>query len=198
MKHFEKEMKVDIVNDTEFSASNKIFLAMMVKLKAEGKSKVVHKEPLSKNDIHKFNDSFDLNTPDGLQNNVFVDFMIFFCNRGRENLREIQKSDLIFEENNQYIEMRDMATKNHKGDRLRDDNGSQGGRIYKTGNKLCPFTSLEKYLSVLHPECEFFFQRPKTKVESGPGAYWFDKCPCGKNTLGNKMKKLSTDAKLSR
>ena len=39
---------------------------------------------------------------------VFVDFMIYFCNSGRENLRDIEKSDVADEE-------------------------SQGGRIYKTG-----------------------------------------------------------------
>ena len=72
-----------------------------------------------------------MSTPYGLQSKVFVDFMIYFCNRGRENLRDIKKSDFIFYENDNFIVMRDMATKNHQGDVA--DEESQGGRIYETG-----------------------------------------------------------------
>jgi hypothetical protein len=48
---------------------------MLVKLKQEGKSKVQHKLPLSKEDLQKLYDQFDMDTPSGLQNKVFVDFM---------------------------------------------------------------------------------------------------------------------------
>lgn len=190
-KHFEKVVGIDIVNAPEFVRSNKIFQAVLVKLKQEGKCHVQHKDPLSREDLRKLYDVFDLSTPRGLQNKVFVDFMVFFCNRGRENLREIRKNDFVI--NERYIEMRDMATKNHKGGV--QDGDSQGGRMYLTGNELCPYTSFTKYLSVLNEECELFFQRPKSAAGSGP---WYDNVPVGKNILYEKMKKLSVEAGLSR
>ena len=193
-KHFEKSNGVDIVNLQDFAGANRIFTAVLVKLKKEGKAKEIHKDALTRNDLQKLYNSLDTGTPQGLQDKVFVDFIIFFCNRGRENLREIKKSDFIFDENGQFIEMRDMITKNHKGDM--QDGTSQGGRIYKTGTDLCPYTSFMKYLSLLNPENEVLFQRPKSDPKHGEP--WYDNCPLGKNTLGNKMKKLSEKAHLSK
>lgn len=185
-KHFEKTLKVDIVNLPEFKGANNVFNAMLVKLKHEGKAVVNHKNPLSAEDLKKLYEHFDLNTPYGLQSKVFVDFMIYFCNRGRKNLRDIKKSDFIFNENDNFIVMRDMATKNHKGDVA--DEESQGGRIYKTGKTSCPFLSFQKYLSVLHPDSSVFFQRPKMRINS-ESTVWYDNSPLGRNTLGDKMKK---------
>lgn len=42
-----------------------------------------------------------------------VDFMIYFCNRGRENLRDIRKDDFVFNGDN-CTSMKDRATKNHR------------------------------------------------------------------------------------
>lgn len=128
-------------------------------------------------------------------NKVFVDFNIYFCNRGRENLRDIKKSDFIFDENDNFIVMRDVVTKNHKGDVA--DEESQGGRIYKTGKTSCPFLLFQKYLSVLHPDSSVFFQRPKLRINS-ESTVWYDNSPLGCNTLGTKWKKLSVEAKWSK
>jgi len=185
-KHFEKTLKVDIVNLPEFKGANNVFNAMLVKLKHEGKAVVNHKNPLSAEDLKKLYEHFDLNTPYGLQSKVFVDFMIYFCNRGRKNLRDIKKSDFIFNENDNFIVMRDMATKNHKGDVA--DEETRGGRIYKTGKTSCPFLSFQKYLSVLHPDSSVCFQRPKMRINS-ESTVWYDNSPLGRNTLGDKMKK---------
>jgi hypothetical protein len=69
--------------------------------------------------------SFNLDVPNDLQNKVFVDFMLFYCNRGRENLRELKKTDFTFHGSgdNKYIALRDHSTKNHRGD-SKDDNES--------------------------------------------------------------------------
>lgn len=139
---------------------------------------------------------FDLNTPKGLQDKVFIDFMLYFCNRGRENLRELKKSDFMIDQNNEYIDMKDHATKNHRGD-IHDD-VSQGGRIYKIGTRLCPFGSFVIYLSKLNPSCEYFFQRPKYARDMKNPEVWYDNMTLGKNTLGSKMKALSKEAGLSR
>ena len=189
-KHFEKERKIDIVNGDEFKSSNKIFSAMLVKLKKEGKGSVTHKNPLTKEDLVKLYSSFDVGTPKGLQDKVFVDFMLYFCNRGRENLRELKKSDFILHENQQFIELKDRLTKNHQGGL--HDGASQGGRIYKTtlGEGVCPFTSFMKYLAKLNPQCESFFQRPKAARSLDNPDIWYDNMVIGIHTLGNKMKIL--------
>lgn len=135
----------------------------MVKLKQNGKGTSTHKPPLEVDDICTLYKSFDLNVPADLQNKVFVDFMLYFCNRGRENLRDLTKSDFNFHGTgeNKYISLRDHSTKNHRGD-IHDDMESQDGRLYVVPlNPMCPVKSLVKYLSVLHPDCEHFWQRPK-------------------------------------
>ena len=197
-KHFEKERKIDIVNGSEFKSSNNIFSAMLVKLKKEGKGLVTHKNPLTKEDLVKLYSSFDVETPKGLQDKVFVDFMLYFCNRGRENLRELKKSDFILHENQQFIELKDRLTKNHQGGM--HDGASQGGRIYKTtlGVGICPYSSFLKYLDKLNPQCESFFQKPKAAYSLDNPGIWYNNMVIGKHTLGNKMKILSKEKCLSR
>lgn len=195
-KHFEKTKQFDIVNAAEFKPANKVFGAMLVQIKKEGKGDVQHKSPLSKEDLRKLYSFFDLDSPKGLQDKVFVDFMLYFCNRGRENLRELKVSDFIIDENHNFIEMRDKMTKNHKGDVY--DEKSQGGRIYKSDHILCPFASFMKYLSVLNPMCDAVFQRPKSKENLKDSNIWYDNSPLGKHTLGEKMKRLSEESGLSR
>lgn len=162
-KHFLKIKNTDVVNNDAFKPANLVFQAMLVKLKQEGKGASVHKPPIEVDDIAIIYKSFNLDVPNDLQNKVFVDFMLFYCNRGRENLRELKKTDFSFHGSgdNKYIALRDHSTKNHRGD-SKDDNESQGGRLYvMPSNPLCPVKSFVKYLSVLHPDCDYFWQRPK-------------------------------------
>ena len=53
-----------------------------------------------------------------------------------------------------------------------------------------------QYVSHLNPKNEFFFQRPK-RVKDVSDDVWYDNMVVGQRTLGEKMKKLSTDAELS-
>jgi hypothetical protein len=87
---------------------------MLVKLKQLGLAVTVHKPPIAKEDLGKLYNSFDLNSPVGLQNKVFIDFMLYFCNRDRENLRTLKKEDFQFFERNdeRYVQLRDHFTFN--------------------------------------------------------------------------------------
>ena len=58
-------------------------------LKQEGKVVVTHKPAISAEDMDKIHGSLDLDDHVGLQDKVFIDVMLYFCNRGRENLREM-------------------------------------------------------------------------------------------------------------
>ena len=111
----------------------------------------------------------------------------------------MKKTDFSFHGSgdNKYIALRDHSTKNHRGD-SKDDNESQGERLYvMPSNPLCPVISFVKYLSMLHPDCDYFWQRPKP-IEKNPVDIWFDKASLGKNTLGDKMKNLSKQLNLSK
>ena len=81
---------------------------------------------LKKEDMQLIRDSFDLSSPQGLQDKVFIDVMIDFCNRGRENLRAMTADH--FEEHVRsdgltFITLKDMLTKNNREDA---DEASQG------------------------------------------------------------------------
>jgi hypothetical protein len=91
-KHFLKIKNIDVVNNDAFKPANLVFQAMLVRLKREGKGASVHKPPIEVDDIAIIYKSFNLDVPTDLQNKVFVDCMLFYCNRGRENLREVKKN----------------------------------------------------------------------------------------------------------
>ena len=57
------------------------------------------------------------------------------------------------------------------------------------GSRTCPF---KHCMDNLHPDVEYFFQRPSRNLRI------FDKMPLGKNTLGELMKTISKEAKLSK
>ena len=57
----------DIVRDTEFKESNKIFLAVCKDLKRQGFGGVEHHPPIDESDLNKMYQMFDLQNPKYLQ-----------------------------------------------------------------------------------------------------------------------------------
>ena len=118
-RHFAKLKGIDIVSDPEFAASTEMFRSVIVKLKQEGKGAVKHKEVITPEDMEKLYKYFDahLNSPKVLQSKVFVDVMLYFCNRGRENLRLFSSKDYNFgkdSKGHEYVyTVKDRKTKNH-------------------------------------------------------------------------------------
>ena len=190
-----KEIRKDIniIDSEEFRTSNEIFRAQCVYLKKEGCAKVNHKQPISTADIKKLYQSnvFSPENPKSLQRKVFFDVMLYLCRRGRENLK---KDDFIIRvgDNGEYIEkITDEMTKN----RRENNEAEEGGVILATGTQSCPVESFKKYVSLLNPRVDEFFQRPKISTpENGP---WYDAQVLGINTLGSMMKNISIDADLS-
>ena len=201
-RHFAKLKGIDIVSDPEFAASTEMFRSVIVKLKQEGKGAVKHKEVITRKDMEKLYKYFDahLNSPKVLQSKVFVDVMLYFCNRGRENLRLFSSKDFNFgkdSKGHEYVyTVKDRKTKNHQD----DDDHSAGGVMYALpGNPRCPVASFRKYVSKLNPLCDAFWQRPRpdSKV-SDTSLVWYENVPVGKNYIGSKMKSMSSEAGLSR
>ena len=197
-RHFKATRGFDIINDSEFTVANKVFGAKCVDLKRQGLAKVEHKPPICE-DLKKLYESgvFCLNDPEKLQNKVFFEVMLYFCRRGRQNLRQLKKTDFSFNTDGtgaRYVcKTTDELTKN----RREDDEGFDGGVMYEKPGPNCPVASFELYLSHLNPLNGFLFQRPKRNVSISENV-WYDNMVIGERTLGEKMKNISREGNLSK
>ena len=147
---------MDIIKGNEFPVSKKAFKALLHTLKQNGKALVKKHPPVTKPDMDRIQSSLDVQTASGLQNKVFIDTMIYFANRGMENLRIMKPEHFILhtdaENGRKYFSFQDLGTKNHAS----DDVESQGGRMYSIpGNMRCPVSTLKRYLERLNPKCEW-------------------------------------------
>nr|XP_054775587.1 uncharacterized protein LOC129284148 [Lytechinus pictus] len=195
-RHFLSSKNVDIIKHDDFANSARVFKCFSATLKQKGKGFVKHKPAISPEDMEKIQRSLDLDDPQGLQDKVFIDVMLHFCNRGRENLREMTVDSFeICEEEGKcsYISFKDTLTKNNREDKLEK---SQGGIIAPTNGSRCPVASFLRYKSKLNPQCKWFWQRAKPKHDLDPASFgpWYCNAPLGKNTIGDKMKTISSRA----
>ncbi|CAG2185548.1 unnamed protein product [Mytilus edulis] len=128
--------------------------------------------------------------------NVFVDIMIHFGRRGRENLATLTRQDFAVQpdpEGTLYIyKTHDELTKNHQT----DSEKSSDGRMYEIkGSDRCPVRSFVKYIRRLNPKCNKLFQQPKLTAKDG---IHYDNIPLGHNKLGIYMNEISKAANLSK
>ena len=134
-KKFEKSHKFDIVNDDRFKDSNDIFHACLKKMKKDGAGESKHKEVISEEDIKRLYSTLTLSTktPKSLQYKVFFELMMFMCNRGRENLRNMTKEDFVVDTDaggrRYVVYVKKRLSKNHQGGV--DDLDDGGGRMYE-------------------------------------------------------------------
>jgi hypothetical protein len=105
-------------------------------------------------DIRKLYKQTMYMSPDSLQgllNKVLFETILYFCRRGRENIRELESS--VFEikydaDGRKYIvKEKSEQTKNHQGTTNEDE--SDGGRMYATGSRNLLFVYF-----VLHQKSE--------------------------------------------
>ena len=93
--------------------------------------------------------SLDLNSPQGLQDKAFIDIMLYFANRGRENLQNMKITDFVVQKNEhgqQYIIHRDALTKT----RRENNNEGYSGHMYEIpGSSKCPVAS---FLALRRPK----------------------------------------------
>ena len=134
--------------------------------------------------------------PRTVQNKVFFEIMLYFCRRGRQNLRELKIKDFSSAKDDKgarYVtKSGDELTKN----RREDDKGFEGGMMFEKPGPQCPVASLALYIKHLNPKNEFLFQRPKKGSKIGVDDVCFDNMVVGERTLGEKMKCISKEAEL--
>jgi hypothetical protein len=135
---------VDLTKDVEFNSANAMFKAMGRKLKDAGKANIEHHPPLELADLTTWRQYFvsNMNDPKVLQQCVFVNLVVHFARRGRENLRKIKIADYAVTQDadgDWYMyQVNDERTKNHQDDANKEQArmyGRQGMCIYMY--KIC-------------------------------------------------------------
>ena len=185
LNRYFKTKGTDIIQDPEFAEMNKVFLAKCVDLKQQGLAKAEHKPAILENDLRKLYQCgvFNLGDPRTLQNKVFFEIMLYFCGRGRQNLRELKITDFSFTKDGKgarYVaKSGDELTKN----RREDDEGFEGGMMFEKPRPQCPVASLELDIKHLNPKNEFLFQRPKKGSKIGVYSVCFDNMVVGEARL---------------
>lgn len=193
-----------IITDEMFSSANRVFKAVLKKIRETGKGKINHKSAINHSDLQKLyrdQNVFDINTAIGLINKVFFEVTLYFCRRGVENLSQLRKTDFEIredEDRRQYvIKVVSEVDKNHSGINL-ERNETEGARMYAVPDtNNCPVRSFKKLTSKLNQSCPRLFQMPRTNycVEDD---CWFQNKPIGKNILSKKLSQISKEAGLSR
>ena len=116
-----------------------------------------------------------------------------FCRQGRQNPCRLKKTDFSFNTDStgaRYVcKATDLLTKKHR----EDDEGFDGGLMYKKPGPSCAVVSFQLYLSHQNPLNEFLFQRPKRNPSTSEYV-WSDNMVVGECTLGKKMKIISQAA----
>jgi hypothetical protein len=187
-RHLKSLRDVDIIKDSKFTHSNEVFSGKLSKLKREGKGVVTHYSVISDEDLLKIA-SLIPNTPERLQLKVWFTLQLHFAQRGAENIHSMEKTDLIFKlshDGKKEIHVRDYLTKNH---RESDTSKSTSAFITEVENENCPVKLVESYLSQLHPDNKFLWQKPYRSVNN-KSCKWFQNMKVGVNTISQMMHKL--------
>jgi len=196
-RFFSSSHNMDIIKETEFNNANSVFLAELSELKREGKTKTTHKPSIYKADITKLYQSGQLNVdkPETLQNKVFFEVMLYFCRRGRQNLRDLKKEDFRIgtdPDGVKYVyKAKDELTKNHR----ENDEAQETQTMFASDGASCPVLSL---ISTQRMDTSFKYDLPRPRKSIKPtDEIWYDNMVVGLRTLGDKMKRISTAAELS-
>jgi hypothetical protein len=186
---------VDIISHDSFKKSSSVHKAMIRKLKQGGKGYVKHYDVITDDDMKKIAE-MPFNTPALLQWRVWLNIMLHFLNRGRENIHNLTKNDIELiqrSDGKRFMKLRDFQTKNHQG-----DSGARSTEaiLMETGGSDCPVSLYELYVSKLHPKNNFLWQKVKdTYLEDD--AVWFTNRKLGVNTISTFLPTISSYLKLS-
>ena len=203
---------INLKTNEAFICANNMWEAETTILLEEGKDSSGHHPPITTEDLQKLSKNIKIDNPVGLQQRVFVDFVIKLGRRGREGLRDFLVSDLVFETEmgREYCRAKqNQKTKGHQSGGARHDAAT--GRMKKNTKsqsndaeknkrmwaappsaKTCPVRTLKLYLSKLNPDCPNLFQVPNEKVWlANRGAAWYSPKGMGKDRLGGMMAKMS-------
>lgn len=198
-RYFTEKYDIDISNKSIFKLGWDMYRAKLKDIRQKGLGNTVHKPKIQSEDLVKCYESLDLTKAKGLQRKIFIDIIVYFGVRGREELRQMTFNSFKEESNavgERWFRVIPTFDKNHREEV--DQSDFDGGVIPLISNSsMCPFTSLKKYISKRNRRIEAFWQRPKENVNDEM-PIWYDGAPLGKCTLENMMKDISKELNLSK
>lgn len=137
--------------------------------------------PISQEDLQLLYKSrcMSSDSPESLQNKVWIDVNLYFGVLSRKMLRQLEKNSFLLEmdynNDRRYYRIADP--------RIPKDRHLS--RMYEQpGNPLCPVQSMLLYYSRLNPSIEAFFQQPD---KTGSTPVWYHPTPVGKNVHSGKL-----------
>ncbi|RUS81123.1 hypothetical protein EGW08_011109 [Elysia chlorotica] len=209
-KFFLEEVNIDILQDQNFELANATFDQGM-----RANPRKCHKVRIEMEDLKKIylGDAMDTNKPETLQNKVFFDISLYICNKGKDYLRSMKKTDFDVTTDihgRRYVWLKDASAApiareeeyplKLKLKRAAEDSHPAyqiGERMYeRPGDPRCPLASFLKYVTHLHPMMDAFWQRPKRSV-SHSDIVWYDHTALGYSTLTKIMQRISQQAGVS-
>jgi hypothetical protein len=190
---FKKNGQCHIMKDKAFTKSNSVFEAVIKQIKKDGNGTVKHYPVIPTADLEKIA-NWKWTTPKELQLKSWFTIHFHCVWRGRENLHQLEKDDLVLESDQgcSIIRVKDKTTKNHQT----DSEKAYAGVIYATNDENCPVMLLKNYLDKLHPDNIFLWQRPKKHIPN-TSIPWFDNMKVGVNTVNKFMCTMSRQCLLS-
>lgn len=167
--------QINLLTDGDFQGMNAILSGLIKRKKKMGEDVTKKHDPISDEDLELMYESGVLSNDNltSLQLKVFFEVTLHFGRRGREGLKELRKADIVFKSDPKGVEFATLAfnpsEKNHQG--ISHHVTEHDQKMFSTGGEDCPVRSLKFYLSKLHPDCDAFFQRPRTASCQG-SAIW--------------------------
>lgn len=202
-RYFINILKLDfnIIRDIEFTSPNLILKAMGKKFFEQG-GNIKHFDAIENADLTKLSEYFDRSTPEKLQEEVYFIIEYFLGTRGREWIRHLKRRNIMFHTDSNginFVEIDGLINfqKNHQPSLNCGDRNDKQSRIYATGKTNCPVIAIRLLLSKLPSECDNIFYKKRNDWFTSQS--WHNsKLIMGIHTIGNLMKRISINAKLSR
>jgi hypothetical protein len=191
-----KRLNVDIATHDAFKRSASVHKAMLRHLKSKGNGITKHFDVICEEDLQKIG-KMPTNSPVLLQWRNWFNIMLHFMNRGRENVGDLKKEDVLILKNNegkQYLKLRDFQTKNHQGLSV---GPSTEAILMETRDSNCPVAMFQLYVSKLHTVNPFLWQKPKVSFTEAELS-WYTNKKIGINNVSKFMSQISNYLKLSK
>ncbi|WAR07682.1 hypothetical protein MAR_017640 [Mya arenaria] len=223
-EYFKKVMSIDISSGGDFLECNSIVddhpsnkqsptVSQPAKETSTGSKNAVMKKhtrqrtfTFETNELRQIymSEAMNLDQPETLQNKVFFDVCMYICNRGKDFLRLMTKSDFEVstdQSGRRYVWLKfdpKFSFNEVAGGTSADaSRGTQiGERMYeRPGDPKCPVLSYTQYTIHLHPMSDAFWQRPKRNILP-TDIVWFDNQSIGNSTLNRLMNRITSSAGL--
>ncbi len=128
-RFFKQIYSLNITDDAKFTEANGTYLAALVELRNKGKASVSHFQYISDDDLIKLYTSWDLSSPQGLQEKVLFD-IIFFLGCKSQVLPYVSKDTFKIYTDDKMHNRKYVSYVNDEQNSWQEDDASKG-RMYE-------------------------------------------------------------------